>query len=396
LDLALAWRVGSPPGDDTILFAGLFDEQGLRWAQTDEQPLGSGYSVKVWPEGTTIRTPLRVWVPTGTPPGHYQLEVGWYRFVDGQPVWLPWTSGERLSLGQVIVEAPEDWGTVPTPKVALPAGVTMGKGVQLLGIDAQVLVGQPGDALPVDLFWWALDGPPEPGPAVLQLTNDAGEVLAETSSAPAGGLLPFTELRDGQVVRYPRSLVLPVGLPAGVYNLSLGRRGPDGTWLPVRRGLIPLGATYPLATIRVKGRSLDTTAPAVQHPVDVRFGDGVRLVGYDLDSSQSDLQVTLYWQALAPMTTRYKVFVHLVGDGGPSDIRAQADIYPHLPTTGWVPGEYLTDHVTLDLPTSLPAGPYTLLLGLYDEAAGTRLPASGASGEPLGDSSALETMQFGE
>ena len=33
LDLALVWHVDSPPGDDAILFAGLFDAKGRRWAQ---------------------------------------------------------------------------------------------------------------------------------------------------------------------------------------------------------------------------------------------------------------------------------------------------------------------------------------------------------------------------
>ena len=42
LDLALVWRVARRPTRLTsALFAGLFDEQGRRWAQADERPLGS-------------------------------------------------------------------------------------------------------------------------------------------------------------------------------------------------------------------------------------------------------------------------------------------------------------------------------------------------------------------
>ena len=245
------WQVGAPLEEDAILFAGLFDDQGLRWAQTDERPLGSLYTLADWPAGEGVRTPLRLPVPPGTPPGRYRLEVGWYEFVDGRPIWLPWEGGDRLTLGEVEVVAPADWAALPPPEIAYPIQVTMGDGVQLLGFDARTFEGQPGDLLPVDLFWQALDDNPEPGLAVLQLTDGAGKVLAASPSSPAGGRAPFARLAAGQTVRDPRSVTLPGDLAPGVYNLVLGRQRPDGTWHPVRRGPFPLGSTYPLATIRV-------------------------------------------------------------------------------------------------------------------------------------------------
>ena len=45
------------------------------------------------------------------------------------------------------------------------------------------------------------------------------------------------------------------------------------------------------------------------------------------------------------------------------------------PTTGWLPGEYVTDLHTLTLPAELPDGPLTLRVGLYDPATGARLMA---------------------
>jgi hypothetical protein len=110
LDLAPVWSVGALPGEDWILFAGLFDETGIRWAQTDERASGSLYPPQAWPTGAMVRTPLRLAVPPGTPPGRYRLELGWYRFVDGQPVWVPWLAGERLVLGKVSVRPPRTGG----------------------------------------------------------------------------------------------------------------------------------------------------------------------------------------------------------------------------------------------------------------------------------------------
>jgi len=395
LDLALIWDVSAPLAGDPILFAGLFDAQGRRWTQTDDRPLGSLLPPASWPAGARLRTPLRLSVPPATPPGSYALEIGWYRFVDGQPAWLPWAAGDRLSLGQVTVVAPAGWQALPLPGVDYPAGVTIGRGLELAGFNAPSLSGYPGGALSLDLVWRALDGVPEAGTVVLQLSNDAGQVLAEQSlDGPAF-------LAAGQALRQPCSVDLPAGLPPGSYNLLVGRRAPGGAWLPVRRGLAGLGLAYPLATVRALGRSVSLTPPAVAYPIDARFGDHIRLVGYDLPAGQAQapipaaLRFTLYWQALAPTSGRYKLFAHLVDPGNPAAIRAQADLYPALPANTWLPGEYLHAHVALDLPPGLAPGRYDLLVGFYGEATGARLPVLDPAGRPQGDSLLLVQLTLG-
>jgi hypothetical protein len=151
-----------------------------------------------------------------------------------------------------------------------------------------------------------------------------------------------------------------------------------------------------LATIRVLGRERNLAPLSVSHPLKARFGESMGLVDYDLQTSGNQLHLTLHWQALAPMTSRYKVFVHLVGDGGASDIRAQVDAWPHLTTTSWVPGEYLSDDLLLNLPEDLTRAAYTLLVGVYHEATGTRLPITDPSGAALGDSLTLTEIQTGQ
>jgi hypothetical protein len=399
LDLAAYWqRTGRVPGD-LILFAGLDDPPFGAVAQVDERPAGPLFPVGAWPAGEVVRTPLRIPIPAGTPPGRYSLVLGWYHFVGGQPVWLAHEQGDRLIWGEVQVVAPADWAALPSPGVTYDAGVTLG-GVEFLGFDAPSLAAEAGQTLRLDLYWRALHDGPEQGAAVLQLAGDGGRVYAVSASAPAGGRAPFPGLAAGQVVRDSWLFSLPPDLEPGVYDLSLGRRPPDGPWLPVRRGPLGLGTTYPLATVRVlpgAGPELASAPPSgVEHVLDARLGEGIRLAGYDLDRAPAGLGLTLHWQALVPMEVSYKVFVHLVGPGGPADIRAQADVYPRPPTAAWQPGDDVRQPVALALPAGLPAGDYDLLLGVYDEGTGDRLPVLDAQGGTVGDSLLLETIHVAD
>jgi hypothetical protein len=164
--------------------------------------------------------------------------------------------------------------------------------------------------------------------------------------------------------------------------------------LPVTPGWWPLaGDSIDLATVEVKGREHITRAPAnVGTPTRVRFGDSALLIGYDVQLSQAVLKesrpltVTLYWHALAPMSTSYKAFVHVVGAN--QQIMTQRDSIPgggDYPTTGWLEGEYLVDAYRLDLQADMPPGDYIIYVGLYDPDTTVRLSVFGEDGKTLGD-----------
>ena len=95
--------------------------------------------------------------------------------------------------------------------------------------------------------------------------------------------------------------------------------------------------------------------------------EGYRLASRTLKPGQT-LALTLVWRADAgPRVERWKVFTHLLDAG--SQVVAQRDAEPAdnlRPTTTWQPGEHIEDNYGITVPDNLPAGSYTLEIGMYD------------------------------
>lgn len=140
------------------------------------------------------------------------------------------------------------------------------------------------------------------------------------------------------------------------------------------------------------------TQPEV--PIDAILGNSIRLTGYTLQPSPSqftapdnfnyplpgkasNLHLTLFWQALRPISTDYTVFLHLRNsEGGTITQRDGLSLDGTYPTSRWQPSETVLDPFTLSLPADLPTGAYTLWAGMYQLDTLERLPvANDTSGE---------------
>lgn len=128
------------------------------------------------------------------------------------------------------------------------------------------------------------------------------------------------------------------------------------------------------------------------------FGEHVHLQSASISPSvlrKGDVvRLTLRWQTDAPLTMRYKVFIHLYDDQG--NILAQRDAEPMAdlaPTTSWQAGETITDLHAVRIPANTTLQTLNLRLGLYDPATGERLPVRAANGEtPLPDGYTLKGL----
>jgi hypothetical protein len=205
-------------------------------------------------------------------------------------------------------------------------------------------------------------------------------------------LLNVSGAAQGEVARVWLFLT-PFATIAAAYGLSrLASKHHHGTLLLVLLALhllvfnaylrvVTTGVTDPPA--RERAFSLDADI----RPIDAEFGDGIALLGYEVEPEPlepgSTLRLTLYWQAKSQMTQPYNVFTHLFGPDG--DLLAQQDNMPlhdRAPTTCWVPGEIIADDYALNVPAQARPGTYTLVVGLYVWQTGARLPARGAHTTP--------------
>ena len=118
------------------------------------------------------------------------------------------------------------------------------------------------------------------------------------------------------------------------------------------------------------------------------FGESIRLSDYSTSGRSVKpgdyLLVGLFWLADETPDRRYKVFLQLLDREG--KLVAQRDSEPAKwtePTTSWEAGFTYPDRQALLIPEHLPAGDYTLIVGLYDIS-------DPAARLPIGDSTYLE------
>ena len=128
---------------------------------------------------------------------------------------------------------------------------------------------------------------------------------------------------------------------------------------------------------------LSPTPLQTHQELEQRFGDHIVLRSAALSATAvrpgDVLQAQLTWSTEAALEARYKVFLQLLNADGL--LAAQRDSEPgggSFPTNSWNIGAEILDNHALKLPSTLPAGEYALIAGLYDiQDAFARLPVAG-------------------
>ncbi len=130
-----------------------------------------------------------------------------------------------------------------------------------------------------------------------------------------------------------------------------------------------VNAIYAAGSRSQKEKFVSRTAPTPRFPLDVQLGEHVKLIGYDLESTELVVGVptvvTYYFQVLGNPGPGWRLFTHLEG---PKFINVDhTAVEGTYPASEWQAGEYIEDRHTFRINPGRPAGRYKLKIGLYDE-----------------------------
>jgi 4-amino-4-deoxy-L-arabinose transferase-like glycosyltransferase len=122
---------------------------------------------------------------------------------------------------------------------------------------------------------------------------------------------------------------------------------------------------------------------SLPHERQARLGEGIILRGYQTEpgplKAGDSFNFKIYWQTDRPLAKNYTVFTQLLDNRG--SLVAGYDSQPlggYFPTSQWPAHEIVTDQLRLPLPADLPAGSYTLIIGMYLLETLERLPVLGS------------------
>ncbi len=225
---------------------------------------------------------------------------------------------------------------------------------QLTGYDQVLRDARSGDT--VHLFLYGRGAAAETG---VGLVDEAGAVWQETA-------VTLTQPRQ-QV-----DVLISPDTPDGRYHLFVR----DEAGNPIRLG--------PIALHQKGGVPLAAADVTIANRLDVDFAAGIRLLGYEVETEAPQpggtVYLTLYWQVQEPVTQKYKIFTHLLGDVYNADTEnflwGQQDNEPvnnTRPTTTWRSGEVIVDSYAIPIAPHAPPGAYQIEIGLYDPVTGSRL-----------------------
>ena len=121
---------------------------------------------------------------------------------------------------------------------------------------------------------------------------------------------------------------------------------------------VPVGAAQALLPSR----------PPIAAPLDVDFGDGVRLLAVDVPAhlkpgEQGD--ITWTFEARGAVEPGWKMFVHVEG---PSKSFLNGDHRPARPFEWWKKGQFIRYTTTITVPRSAPRGTFTVNTGMFKGA----------------------------
>jgi 4-amino-4-deoxy-L-arabinose transferase-like glycosyltransferase len=273
-----------------------------------------------------------------------------------------------------------------------PLAAQFGDGIALRGFDISPRALRPNQSFDLTLYWQALRPIDTNYWLLIQLLDPTGRPLAHSTTLPYTGRYATVLWQPGDLFAdHYRLTVVPDARPGAAELVVLFDSYQTTVQEQWAQDGQTVGNVLTLTTLKI-----EPTAQPAYHPtrsLSVRFGEEVRLTGYDLPASSvhagQPMTLTLYWQAIKPTRNDYHVFVHLICA---DRLAAQDDGVPGqgwFPSVIWTAGDVIRDEHKLELPPDIPAGACAISTGLYNFESGERLLAADASGQRLAEDRAV-------
>lgn len=352
---------------------------GLEWAAVGDVIDEERSLIAEDPE-TIFRYIHRSDIPIGLPPGRYEVWIQMIRSVSGEI--LPFANGELeaylLDLSVLPSDCQGDLGSDPA---LLLSDARVSPEIELQAFRKWPGEHRPGHPISLDLWWCTLETPTTDYRWRLQIVDDAGQVVKQSSGPLTRPDYPPTGWQPGELIMGQAQIVVPAEAEGDSYELRLSLLPPDSD--EAVRSSWPFGRQFTsLGKVAVLPWSMTTEVPPLAHPLRADFGDPaiIEMQGFDISADQAVpgdvVDLELFWRSLSSdISTSYTVFVHLADES--EQIFAQGDGKPVggiRPTTSWRRDEVLVDGHAVPLPADIPPGTYNLWIGFYDLETRERLP----------------------
>jgi len=228
--------------------------------------------------------------------------------------------------------------------------------------------------------WQQILAEPIPTDAVL-VSNDRNEIMPMWYFQFVHGLRPDLQglfpliVTDAAYANVGRVLDQALASGRPVY-LTKPMEG-----LGLKAELEPAGSLVRASALpSSQAHNINRTLPEIT--LDAGHTETVKLLGLDVlpqtAAPGESVTVTLYWQAVEPLTVDYTSYVHLTDAAGNG--LAQSDRRPggiYYPSHYWQLGEILRDRHTLILPPDTPPGEYQWRVGMYHQPEPGRIAGMG-------------------
>ena len=320
------WQAAEPISDVLHVYTRFLNDS----ASSGQHPANNSYPTVAWEPGEIVPDYHEIPTPIITGPTEFSLEVA---------LAPPFTPPQDLDW-QLITLLFESEATPPRE---LPRRLRM-----ILGDTAVSAADFPSQTRPQQ-------------PLPLIISGSGASDRLDFRLQPAVSLFPTILNNQPPMTVSPAPFTLAAEIGTGVDNgaYTLVATHPDGA---------QCGWMRPVTNFCVVGEVIVSGVPLPEGATN--FEDKIALLEVDLPNSTLQpgglLDLTLTWQALAPLGEDYTVFVQVLDAN--DKIVGQIDSWPvqgTFPTSSWMPGETIVDRYQVQLAGELAPGPYRVQVGFY-------------------------------